>query len=131
MKKPLHGLSLIELLLGLTIFTTGFLMIIGLFPTGYRAVQQGKNLSMATHIGEQELEYTKGMAFDTIDNRSGSYDITTRSNNQTSVITFDYQLTVTTEDTDLKHVDVLVTWEEKGGMKNLRLETVVLNPAKV
>lgn len=55
-KSKSSGFSLIELLIALGILATGLLMIIGMFPVGYKSIAQARERIYATHIARQQLE---------------------------------------------------------------------------
>jgi prepilin-type N-terminal cleavage/methylation domain-containing protein len=131
------GFSLIELLLGLTIFSTAFIMILAVFPTSVKAMHQGRQVLLATHIAQGQMEtFLNGKTFATL--ADGSYTPTTPSmismvNGQTEVMSFTTQIVVSTVSANLKDVRCQVTWQESipgqitSMVRYVNLETMVAN----
>lgn len=141
-----QGFSLIELMLGLAIFATSLLMILGIFPTSSRSIQQARTVLLGTHVAQQLMEqYARALPFDQVVNRSsGSNDPITGTpcsavplistvNGSQRVITFNWQIAVTSPGTDLKDVRVQVSWMDTEQtstvpfVRYVNLETKVAN----
>lgn len=118
-----RGFSLVELMIGLAIFSTSLLMILGIFPTSSRSIQQARTILLGTHVAEQLVEqYGRGLPFSQVVNRtSGANDPVTGTplspinlistvNGTQRVITFNWQIVVTTVNADLKDVRCQVSW---------------------
>ncbi len=101
-----RGMSLIEMLLGLFIFTTAFLMIMGVFPTSVRSVKEGRTVLLATHIAQQKMEAALAL-------------------------TFNCSVIVSDGGTDLKNVRCQVSWTDDvfgtGFTRTVNMETLVGN----
>lgn len=134
------GLNLIELLIGLSIFATCFIMIMGIFPTGVKAVQQGKNVLLATHIAEQQMEYIKSLDFASVTSsnlQAATVNMTSVVQNITQNLSFDVSYSITyplNGHNDLKAVRVQVSWLEglwSGNQpvpRTVNVETIIYNP---
>jgi prepilin-type N-terminal cleavage/methylation domain-containing protein len=132
-----RGFSLIELLLGLTIFTTAFLMILGIFPSSMKALHQGRQILLATHVAQSQLEtYMAGKGFG--DLAVGTYTpssptILSTVNGSPEVMSYSTQIVVSVVSSDLKDVRCLVTWQESipgqttSLVRYVSLETMVAN----
>lgn len=140
------GVSLVELMLGLAIFSTAVLMILGIFPTSARSIQQARTVLLGTHVANVVLEqYTRALPFDQVVNRtSGANDpitgvsnpaipLVSNVNGSQRVVTFHWQIAVTSVTSDLKGVRCQVSWvdtEQASSVCFVRcvnLETMVVN----
>lgn len=64
--KTHKGMSLIEVLVAIAILSTGFLLILGMFPTSFSGIKHGKNVYYASALGQRKLEEMKGLGIDGI-----------------------------------------------------------------
>jgi len=120
------GFSLIELMLGLAIFTTSFLLILGVFPTSGRAVHWGRTLLLATHIGQRQMEAMTSLPFAQISTPApGTQSMVSMVNGTTEVLMFDYQVVVTDVSATLKDIRCQVSWSDQGFLHYVNLETMV------
>ncbi len=128
-----RGMSLIEMLLGLFIFTTAFLMIMGVFPTSVRSVKEGRTVLLATHIAQQKMEaLASGYAGLTVPSTATStQSLVSVVNGQTEVLTFNCSVIVSDGGTDLKNVRCQVSWTDDvfgtGFTRTVNMETLVGN----
>jgi len=136
---------LMELMLGIFIFTTAFLMILGVFPTSVQSIHQGRTTMLATHIGQQQMEATLAQGYAALlalanagTSSSQTQSIVSVVNGNTEVLTFTYQVTVSKVggSDDLLDVRSQVSWSEglttnsSGGkqfFRTVNLETMVAN----
>jgi prepilin-type N-terminal cleavage/methylation domain-containing protein len=123
--RAAHGFSLIELLLGLAIFTTAFLMILGVFPTSVRSIHQGRGIMLGTHLAQKHLEATLSQSFSTMGNSSQTESIISVVNGNMQVLTFNCQVLVTDVTADLKNVRCQVSWIDGAIPRTVNLETLV------
>lgn len=124
MRRP-TGLSLLEVVVGLGIFSVAILMVLGLFPMGLRAVDQGRGALLATHLAERELERVRETAFEDIESYTGEVTVSGVSGGADSATRFTYQVTVTPVYDDLLDVMAQVNWFDGGLAHYVRLETRV------
>lgn len=133
------GLNLIELLIGLSIFATCFIMIMGIFPTGIKAVQHGKNILLAAHIAEQQMEYVKSLDFSNVTSsnlQATTIAMTSIVQNVTQNLSYDVSYSITyplNGHNDLKAVRVQVSWFEGQATsqpfpRTVSSETIIYNP---
>ena len=145
-RNGMRGMNLIELLFALTIFTVSLLMIVGVFPMSIRSISKGKAVLLASHIGEQKLEWVRTLGFDQIFNvtqatpgslADESITMTQSVNGSTATETFTVKYVVTDNiggDANLKSVRVQVQWFEGFGttgtqtIKKVELETYIARP---
>ena len=57
------GFSLIELLFAVAILATGFLLVLGMFPTSFRGVHQGKHNLIATQLAQAYMDQERSKSF--------------------------------------------------------------------
>lgn len=111
MRSRPRGVSMLEVLVGLAVFVTAFLMCLGVFPTAAKAVAQARAQAQATRLAEAELERLASLPFDDVISglrtvSGGAVTVAGRSVPQE----FSIQTTVSQPETDLKRVHVLVSW---------------------
>lgn len=92
-----RGFSLVELLVALTIFTAGYLAVIGLFPTCARSVHQARVIMLATHVAQAHLENAINRANGAaVAESSGTEDVLSAVNGSTETLSFTWQVSATT-----------------------------------
>ena len=116
-----RGFNLIELLVGLAIFTTSLLMILGVFPTSQRSIQNARSLLLGTHVTQELMEkYVRSRFFDDIrscvSGTTGYSEVNRIStvNGQMRVINYKWSITVDPDSSDhsvfQKRIRCQVTW---------------------
>lgn len=125
-RRDRRGISILEVLIGLAVFATAFLMCLGVFPTAARAVTQARSQAQATRLAEAELERLMGLPF--VDVASGLRTEVGQATvaGRSVPVSFTVQTTVTDVDTDLKDLHVLVSWSSDS-THYVRLETYRAN----
>lgn len=66
-----RGLTLVEILIGLTIMAVGILGVVSMFGSGYTNVGQGGRVTMAVTAARQMLEDVRLIPFTNLDNLNG------------------------------------------------------------
>lgn len=125
------GYSLIEVLMGIAIFSTSFLMLLSIFPTSRRAGQLARDTAIATTVATDRLELAKTLDFEDITPAnlpSGTVQARSVVHGVSQAISFTYQYAVHSTAEDLKTVAVLVTWPSSNGIRTLRMDTVLWDP---
>lgn len=56
LKKKSRGFLLVELMIAIFILVVCFLIILGVFPTSYKAVKKGKDILFATAVARRQVE---------------------------------------------------------------------------
>jgi type II secretory pathway pseudopilin PulG len=109
-RRPVSGLSLLELLVAVAVFAVAFVMLLTAFPTAARAVRQGQEYINATFLAERCLEQVRSQAYDDV--VDGTYTVQVTTNNQGVELKQDFsvQTLVSEPQTNLKRVRVLVSW---------------------
>ena len=59
-----RGVSLLEMLVAVGIFSVAFLAVIGVFPALGQAVARGRSLTLATQVAERVIEDQRGLSAD-------------------------------------------------------------------
>lgn len=57
------GFSLIELLFAVAILASGFLLVLGMFPTSFRGVHQGKHHLVASQLAQAYMDQERSKVF--------------------------------------------------------------------
>lgn len=110
------GVTLLEVLAALVIFTVGVVAVVGLFAQGLAAGVDAESTTIAATLARQRLEELRNLDFDTgivSEARAGVEGFAG----------FQRQVTVTTPQTDLKQVTVTTYWTAKGGEVTVPLTT--------
>lgn len=117
-----RGFTLVELLIAMIILTVGLLAVVGLFVAVIHGNASSKWVTAATALAEQEVERLKSLGYDALSvGTSASETITLEGAG-----TFSRQYTVTEAATNLKRIDVEVTWTDIGGVsKEVNLATLI------
>jgi type IV pilus assembly protein PilV len=103
-----NGFSLLEFLVGLLILAIGILAIAGLQITSIRGNYFSNNLTRATTLGQDKLEYLNNLSYDHTDLSSGHHDEGTVSGT-----IFSRQYAVTEVGDSMKKITVVVKWTDK------------------
>lgn len=110
------GVTLLEVLAALVIFTVGVVAVVGLFAQGLTAGVDAENTTIAATLARQRLEELRNLDFDTgivSETKAGV----------AGFAGFQRQVTVTTPQTDLKQVTATTYWTAKGGEVTVPLTT--------
>lgn len=110
------GVTLLEVLAALVIFTVGVVAVVGLFARGLAAGVDAENTTIAATLARQRLEELRNLDFDT-------GIVSEAKAGVAGFAGFQRQVTVTTPQTDLKQVTVTTYWTAKGGEVTVPLPT--------
>ena len=120
------GFTLLEVLIAIAIVAIGLLAVAGMQLTAIQGNRAGGNLSVATHLAEQELERLKASSFDAPDLTPGNHaDMNNpidSNGNAGGIFTREWQV----EDHTVfsKRVIVTVSWNELLRTRRVRLVTI-------
>lgn len=124
-----RGVSLLEALVGLAIFSTVFVLMLSLFPIGANSVRLARETNLATQVAEVRLEQVRAETFDSIvAPPADSVTLTTVNDGHASRLTFNRQVLVTDQPASspsVKNILVTVSWTSHSVLHSLRLETDV------
>lgn len=124
MKPKARGLTVVETLIASVLFLTALVALIGIFPASARAARQAQGHLLATNLAERELELTRAMDFDALENRTQTYVLAVENNGVQNDITFETEVEVSDVRPGLRRV--LVTVDYLGPdyfNRKLRMET--------
>lgn len=110
MRQRRRGISILEVLIGLAVFSTAFLMCLGIFPTAARAVTQARSQAQATRIAEAEMERLMSLPYADLANSLATVQGQATIAGRDVPVTFSVQTTATDVHSDLKRLHVLVSW---------------------
>lgn len=126
------GLTLLEMVLAVTIFSVIVGALLGVWVMHARAVGHARNTLLATHLAESVLEaaLAEGWQVQSIPpDPWTSFHVDCVLNGEKVGADFQYSLQVTRNTTargsQLKLINVKVTWTEKDVEKEVNLDTVV------
>jgi prepilin-type N-terminal cleavage/methylation domain-containing protein len=133
-RRGSRGFSLIELLIGLLIFTTAFLGLLSVYPVSMRALSQARQRMIASHVAEMQLESALNTSFDGLKSSNPTTpSILSMVNGTTEVLSFSTQIVVSDVSDGLKDVRCQVSWSESipgqttAMVRYITLETLVAN----
>lgn len=130
---------LLEILIGLSIFTFSFLFILGAFPVSARSVHHARCYFLANQLAQQQMDAVMAQPYATIPTYiaglSGSASVLSINNGTSEAISF----TITTTSSlvggnaDLLDVRTQVSWSEQTVTSNqpftnyVNVETLIAN----
>ncbi len=131
-RSRMHGISLVELMLGMFIFATAFLMILGVFPTSVRSIHQGRLLMLATHVAQQAIDAAVAQPYSSLvaGTTNSTTTLVTIVNGETEAVAFNTTLVISDVSPGLTSVRCQVSWIESravGGqmVRYVNMETMV------
>lgn len=110
--------TLLEVLITVAIFATGVVVILWALGTGLFARSDIENVARALNISQAKLEEIKNATFGNINNSGPVPDAVFSTFNTTVNVS---------NNTNIKQVDVTVSWPTRGGDANVSLTTLVAN----
>ena len=115
------GFTLLEILITIIILTVGVIALSQAYSSGLFVVTDIENVGLALNIAQAEMEQIRGKDFSQIvaDGDSGPAPEGNFSN-------FEVWIDIA-EGHDPMQVEVIVSWEAKGGQANVALTTLVAN----
>lgn len=121
-----RGLTIIETMIAVALFATALIAMIGVYPTSARAARQAQGHLVATNLAEKELEFSRAMDYDAIEDRQDQYTLDFESNGAPNQITFDTDIKVQELRTGLKLVTVRVDYQGSDNLnRRIVMETCV------
>jgi len=109
------GFSLVEVLIGVILLAIGLLAICGLQVTSVRGNFFSNNLSQATYVAQDRLEFLKNRAFTHVDLTAGVDKSDGTTTIPGSTIVFNRKYTVIDNTVDRKTITYTVTWDDGVG----------------
>jgi len=110
--------TLLEVLITVAILATGVVVVLWALGTGLFARSDIENVAKALNISQARLEEIKNTAFGNIDNSGPAPDAVFTTFNTT---------VNASNNSNIKQVDVTVSWPTRGGDTNVSLTTLVAN----
>lgn len=124
---PEEGMSLIEVMIGITILSIALIPILGYFVNSTKMVTETESRSIALNLAQQKMEEIKNIDFDNLnkseitDNEDyGEIDID--SDGEVDYPNFKREVKI--EGTDIKEVTVTVFWKN-GNDSSVKLQTLI------
>ena len=112
------GFTLLEVLITVAIFAIGVVVILWALNTGLFARNDIESVAKALNISQARLEEIKNAAFGNINNSGPTPDAAFSTFNTT---------VNASNNSNIKQVDVKVSWATRGGNTNVSLTTLVAN----
>ena len=125
-RRRQRAFSLVDMMLGLAIFSAAILVTLALFPSSGMALRKSRMKLMATHVAQYQMEQVIRQSFASIASSTPSaVTLTTVTNKSRDVVAYNSQITVTSVSATVKDVVCVVTWTESGVQRNVTVETLV------
>ena len=120
------GFTLLEVLFAVTIVSIGLLAVASMQLSAIQGNRAGGNLSVATHLAEQELERLKSSAFNGPNLALGNHEDTNNPINANGVSggTFTREWLVENHTAFSKRVTVTVSWNDLLQTRRVNLSTI-------
>ncbi|MBM3461577.1 MAG: hypothetical protein FJX76_05705 [Armatimonadetes bacterium] len=125
-------MSLLEITIAIGLLGSGFLMVIGLFPSSVSALKKGESLVLATELTQREMERVRNTPYAAFAPYSFDESLSlTASGGQVSRV---FQVSV--QDAGeriagrLREVVVMVSWREGSAMRYVKMGTLVSSSLK-
>jgi prepilin-type N-terminal cleavage/methylation domain-containing protein len=130
------GFSLMEVIVAFAILCVAILFLLSSIPLMTMGLKNSENIKGATLVGSDILERIRNAPFGTLHVNwhmyKGEQSFTGASNGIAYTATYIYQTEVTSTSVDtqaqsLYNVLVTVSWEERGKLKKMDLQTIIYN----
>jgi len=118
MKLKRDGFTLLEVLIAVIILTVGVIAIVKACNTIMASASDAEDTALAVYIAQAKMEGIRGMAFTSITSTNPAFIPAQDAN--FPIFTVD----ANTSGTDPKQVDVIVTWNARGGQASITLTTL-------
>lgn len=106
------GFTIIEAVVAVAILSIAFVAIIQIFPGTIGLNTNSKRLTVATHLAQQKLEEFVATPYSYISLES---DPSFTNFTESGFYDFAWKAKITQEDTDLKKIEVTVSWDNQKG----------------
>ncbi|MBM7622735.1 prepilin-type N-terminal cleavage/methylation domain-containing protein [Sporohalobacter salinus] len=114
-----RGMTLIEVLVGITILAVILISILGYFVRSTKVVSETEKRSIALNLAQKKMEELKGMEFDNLSEEDEDYgDIDDYPE-------FKREVDLELEESNLQGVTVIVSWQSGDSENSIRLETYI------
>jgi len=122
-----RGISLIELMIAIGLLASGFLMVIGMFPTGLMALKKSEGVVLATDLAQRELERVKTTDYDAMSSYQVQEELILTASGTSITRRFTCAVQADTELVAgrLREVVVMVSWLEGGQVRYVKMGTLV------
>jgi Tfp pilus assembly protein PilV len=116
----------IETMVAVSLFAVAVVALIGLYPASVRASRQAHGHLVAANLAEREIEFSRAMAWDAVEDRNKDYDLLLETNGAPTTVEFETSIRVTMVSDGLKRIHVTVRWNGTDRMsRKLEMETYV------
>jgi Tfp pilus assembly protein PilV len=131
-----RGVSLIEVMVAFCILSIAFLFLLSSLPLMSASIKTSENAKGASFVGGDILERVRSTPFTSImaawGNKKGEKSFSGATNGVSYTVSYLYAVDVSPAAVDLtgQHlldITVLVSWEERGRIKKIPLQTMVYN----
>jgi len=122
----MHGFSLVEALVAMALISFMVLSIFTVFPQARKGLALSENRLNAAYIGRSILDDQRSRDYDALAASTGSLALSGTNNNAPFSQQYNYAVNVNAVGTHKKHVWVVVSWKDKGGDRQVTMETIVV-----
>jgi len=116
----------IETMVAVSLFAVAVVALIGLYPASVRASRQAHGHLVAANLAEREIEFSRAMAWEAMENRNAEYNLLIETNGAPTTVEYETLMDVTDLGGGLKRLHVTVSWNGTDRMsRKLEMETYV------
>jgi type II secretory pathway pseudopilin PulG len=126
-RSGVKGFNLVEILVSFTILLFVLLGIASIFPAGHAFIKASGNITRASFVAQSVLEEYRRKDFTQIVSGTGSITLNETFSDRTNSIPYNYTVTVSAVNSDLKSIIVLVSWPGNVGRRNLTVSSLIYN----
>ncbi len=113
------GFTLLEILLTIILIVTAFSALSQAVSSGFFSASENENDLVAVHLAQEKMEELRNKSYSTVVNETKAV--------VSGFSAFQREVIVTTPQTNLKQVNVIVYWFSKASELNVNLVTYVSN----
>lgn len=125
MLKSDKGISLVEIMVAMTLFTAGVTLAMRSLPESNSATTVSRNMAKATNIAQEKLEELLNLEYENTDLNDGKHNDT--ENPIDEHFTRTWSIVADSPVTDMKTVEVTVVYPPGGANDEVTLTTTITN----
>lgn len=123
------GHNLLEVMVAAFVFSAVSLMLLGIWTSHSKAMGKARGYLVASHLGEQVMEQCVTAGYDQVHQLITStpekIDMESAYRGKTTTWTYSYQVAVSNVTSQVRSVNVTVSWHDQTGDRQVKYETTL------